>query len=90
MLAEARAVDVDVDGVHREPIEDGGGEGGVAEVLAPVAERDVGGDRGGDVAVPTIDEVVERVRGGRLVGPALDLAEAYVINDQECVTAPRW
>jgi hypothetical protein len=38
--AEARSVDVDR--VFGEPIEDGRGEGGVAEVLAPVAEGDIG------------------------------------------------
>jgi len=47
--------------VHREAIEDGGGEGRVAEVAAPLAERDVRGDRGGDVSVPTIESSVTRV-----------------------------
>ena len=31
---------------HSEPIEDGGGQRGIAEVTAPVAERDVGGHGG--------------------------------------------
>jgi hypothetical protein len=59
VLAVARAVDVDVDRVHGEAVEDRGGEGSVAEEAAPVAERDVRGDGGGDAGVPPIDEVVE-------------------------------
>ena len=39
MLAVARAIDVDADGVHGEAVEDGGGDDGVAEIAAPVAER---------------------------------------------------
>jgi hypothetical protein len=54
--------------VHREPIEDRDGQGGVAEVTAPLAERDVRGDRRGYVTVATIDPVVQGVRGGGLVG----------------------
>jgi hypothetical protein len=49
VLPEARAGDVDADGVHREAVEDRGGQGGVAEVAAPLAERDVRGDRGAAV-----------------------------------------
>jgi hypothetical protein len=41
VLPEARAGDVDADGVHGETVEDRGGQGGVAEVAAPLAERDV-------------------------------------------------
>ena len=80
VLAPARAGDGDADGVHGKAIADRRGQGGVAEVAAPVAERDVRGDRGGDVAVSTIDEVVQGVRGGGLVGALLDLAEADVVD----------
>src|SRR5262245_61619727 len=45
VLAVARAIDVDPERVHREAVEDRGREGGVAEVLAPLAERDIGRDR---------------------------------------------
>jgi hypothetical protein len=41
VLAPARPGDVDADGVHRKAIEDRGGQGGVAEVAAPVAECDI-------------------------------------------------
>ena len=40
-------------------------------------------DGGGDAAVPSIDEVVEGVRGGGLVAALLDLAEADVVDDEQ-------
>jgi len=55
---------------------------------APVAECDVRGDGGGDAGVPPIDEVVERMRSGRLIAALLDLAEADVVNDQELGAGP--
>src|SRR5215211_2483649 len=89
VLAVARALDVDPDRVHGEPVEDGGGERGVAEVLAPVAERDVGGHGGRGAAVSAIDQIVEGVGGGRLVAVLLDLAEAHVVDDEELGGGPR-
>jgi len=47
-LAIAGAVDVDADGVHGDAVEDGDGEGGIAEIAAPGGELDVGGEGGGD------------------------------------------
>src|ERR1700683_2556778 len=41
VLSVAGPVDLDADGVHREAVEDGRGEGGVAEKASPVAERDI-------------------------------------------------
>lgn len=41
VLAIAGSVDVDADGEHRETVEDGHRDGGVAEVPTPVAEGDV-------------------------------------------------
>ena len=38
--------------------------------------------------MPTVDEVVEGVRGGRLVTALLDLTEADVVDDQELRTRP--
>ncbi len=58
VLAVAGAVDVDPDGLHSEPVEDSGSHGCIAEVAAPIAELDVGGDSGTAVAVPLVDEVV--------------------------------
>ncbi|HEX2685962.1 MAG TPA: hypothetical protein VHN14_05065 [Kofleriaceae bacterium] len=74
--------------MHGEAVEDRGGEGSVAEEAAPVAERDVRGDGGGDAGVPPIDEVVEGVSRGRLIATLLDLAEADVVNDQEIRASP--
>ena len=88
VLAIARSIDVDADREHREPIEDGHRDGRVAEVAAPVAERDVRGDRGRHLAVPAIDEVVEGVGRGRLVVALLHLAEPDVIDDQEVGSGP--
>jgi len=88
VLAVARAVDIDADRVHGEAVEDRGGEGSVAEEAAPVAERDVRGDGGGDAGVPPIDEVVEGMSGGWLIAALLDLAEADVVNDQELGAGP--
>jgi hypothetical protein len=38
--------------------------------------------------MPTVDQIVERVRGGRLVGAALDLAEADVVDEQQVGACP--
>jgi len=88
MLSVAGPVDVDANGVHGEAVEDGGGERGVAQEAPPVAERDIRSDRRGDLAMPTIDEVVEGVRGGRLVAALLDLPETDVIDDEERGSGP--
>jgi hypothetical protein len=45
--------------VHGEPVEDGGGQRGVAEVATPVAERDVGGHGGRGATVAAVDQIVE-------------------------------
>ena len=73
-MGDPRAVDVDADRVHGESVEDRGGEGGIAEEAAPVADPDVRGDGGGDTTVPSIHEVVESMNGGRLIATLLDLA----------------
>lgn len=88
LLAIAGAVDVDADGSHGEAVEDGGGDGSVAEVAAPGAQLDVGGDGRRSVGVPAVDEVEERVRRGGLVVALLDLAEADVVDDQEFGCGP--
>ena len=41
VLAVAGAVDVDADGEHRETIEDGHRDSGIAEVPTPVTESDI-------------------------------------------------
>ncbi len=57
VLAIAGPVDVDEDGVHGEPVEDGGGDGIVAEVAAPFSQINSGCDGGGEFAMPAIDEM---------------------------------
>ena len=44
VLTVAGAVDVDALGVGGQPVQDGGGEGGVTQVFAPGRQLDVGGD----------------------------------------------
>ena len=88
VLAVAGAVDVDADGVHRESVEDGHRDGGVAEVAPPVAESDIGGHRGRDTAMPAIDEVEEHVSGGGLVVALLDLAETDIVDHEQLGTRP--
>lgn len=88
VLAVAGAVDVEADGGHGEAIEDRGGDGGVAEVLAPRAQLDVGGDRGRPELVSAIDQVPEHVGGGRGVAVGGHLTEADVIEDDELVSGP--
>lgn len=88
VLAIAGAVDVEADGGHGEVVEDGGGDGGVTEVLALRAEFDVRADRGGPELMPAIDQVPEHVGGGRGVAVGGDLAEADVVEDDEFVASP--
>jgi len=88
VLTVAGAVDVEADGGHGEAVEDGGGDGGVTEVLAPGAELDVGGDGGGAELMSAIDQIPEHVGGGRGVAMGRDLAEADVVEDDKLVTGP--
>jgi len=38
--------------------------------------------------VPAIEQVVQGVRGGGFIGALLDLAQAHVVDDQECRACP--
>jgi len=80
VLAVAGAVDVETDGIHGGAVEDGRGQGGIAEVAAPGGELDVGAEGGGGVAVTPVDQVEEGVSGGGLVVALFDLAEADVVD----------
>src|SRR3990172_7622707 len=79
----AGAVDVGARGGGGEPVEDRGGEGGVAEVLAPGRQLDVGSEGGRDVQVPPVEEREEQVGRGRLLVPAFELPEAHVVDDEQ-------
>src|SRR4249920_3447780 len=87
-VAVARAVDVDADRGHGEPVEDGRRQGRVAEVLAPLAELDIGGEGGGRMLVPAVEQVEEHVRGGGFVIAAAQLAKPDVVDDQPFRAGP--
>ena len=88
LLAVARAVDIETDGVHVDTVEDGDGEGGIAEVLAPGAELDIGGEGGRGSAVAAVDQIEEGVCGSGLVVALLHLTKTYVINDEQVWGGP--
>jgi len=88
VLAVAGSVDVNAQGVPGEAVEDGHGDGGVAEVTAPDAEGDVGGNDGRGAAVAQVDEIEEGVSGGGLVVAFLDLAEADIVDDEQVGSGP--
>lgn len=88
VLSVARSGDVDADGVHDDAIEDGGGDDGVAEVLAPFAQLDIGGDGDGGVGVSAIDEVVQGVGGSRFVVAFPQVAQTDIIDDQKLRPGP--
>lgn len=88
VLAIAGAVDVEADGTHGEAIQDGDGQGGIAQVAPPGAQLDVGGKGGGGAPVPAVDEVEEGVCRRWLIVALLDLAESDVINEQKFDRSP--
>lgn len=88
VVAIARAVDVDANRGHGEPVEDRRGQGRVAQVLAPLTEPDIRGERGGGLFVAAIEEVEEHVRRGGLVVAAAQLAEADVVDDEPFSARP--
>lgn len=88
VLSIAGAVDVDTDGVHGQSVEDGGREGGVAEVFPPTTELDIGAQNGRDLQVAAVEQVEQRVGGGRLVVMFTDLAEPDVVDDEQWRAGP--
>ncbi len=82
VLSIAWTVDIDAYGVHGQSVEDGRREGGVAEVFPPTTELDIGAQNGGDLLVAAVEQVEQRVGGGRLVVVFADLAEADVVDDE--------
>ena len=88
VLAVAGPVDVDAQSVHGQAVEDGHGNGGVAEVTPPVAEGDIGGDGGGEPAMAAVDEIEEGVSGGGLIVPLSHLAEPDIVDDEQVRARP--
>ncbi len=59
-----------------EPVEDGGGDDGVAEDVAPFGEASVGGDEGGVAAfVAGVDDVEERGGAALVHGEQSDVVD---------------
>ena len=57
----ARSFDLDDDGVVEQPIEQRGGDDGIAEDLAPFGKAAVGGEDHGALLVAGVDELEEQV-----------------------------
>ena len=57
----AGAFDLDDDGVVKEPIEQGGGDDGIAEHLAPFREAPVRGQDHGAFLITGVDELEEQI-----------------------------
>lgn len=76
--AVALSFDVDGGGVVEQPVEDGAGDDGVAEDVAPGAEALVAGERDGAPFVAAGDELEEEVCALAVDGDVADL-----VDDQE-------
>lgn len=82
------ALDGDDVGVVDEAVDHGGGDGVVAEDLAPAAEWLVAGDDDGGPLVAGGDELEEQVRGFGLEGQVADLPTAAVSSLPSAPAAP--
>ena len=78
----AEAVAIPADGydvaVVKEPVEDGRGNDGITEYVAPFADRAVGGDQHGTPLIAPADQLEEQVGGIRLKGQIAEL-----VHDQQ-------
>ena len=81
MHAPAGSLDIDDDGVMDHAIHDGGGDDGVAEVVAEGFEANVRCEHGGSLAVAGIDDLEEErgVSGGFL----FEAIETYLVNEKD-------
>ena len=76
--AIARSLDLDDDGVVEQPVEQRGGDDGIAEDLAPFGEAAVGGEDHGALLVAGVDELEEQVAAA-----GNDRQVADLVDDQE-------
>ena len=76
--AVARPLDLNDDGMVKQPIEQCGGDYGVAEDLAPFGEAAVGGQNHGAAFVTSIDELEEQIAAA-----GDDRQVSDLIDDQE-------
>ena len=74
----ARAFNLDDDGVVKQPIEQRGGDDGIAEDLAPFGKAAVRGEDHGAALVASIDELEEQIAATWNNRQVADL-----VNDQE-------
>src|SRR5215470_15065 len=72
------AVDAGDGGTVQQPVEHGGGDGGVAEGGGPVGDADIGGQDGAGFQVPVVDHLEQ---GGGAVGGQREVAE--LVDDQQ-------
>ncbi len=70
-----RSVDMDDDGVVQEPVEEGGGDDGVAEDLGPLGEAAVRGEDHGALLVAGVDELEEQAGASGGDGEVADLVD---------------
>src|SRR5437763_14155361 len=78
LLAQAVAAELQAVGVVNNAIEDGVGEGGLADQIVPAVDRDLAGDQGGAAAVAVFDDF-QHVTA--LLGT--ERFEAPIIEDQQ-------
>src|SRR6266446_3046596 len=84
LLAQAVALELEAMGVVNDPVEDGVGEGRLADQLMPAVDRDLAGDQGGAAAVAVFDDFQHVVA---LLGP--ERLKAPIIEDEELDAAER-
>ena len=80
MLTEAvaRAFDLDDDGMVEKPVEQRGGDDGIAEDLTPFSEAAIGGEDHGTLLVSGVDELEEQIAAA-----GNDRQVADLVDDQE-------
>ena len=96
--AIARALDLDDDGVVKQPVEQRGGDDGIAEDLAPFGKAAVGGEDHGALLVAGVDELEEQIAAAgddRQVADLVDdeqreAAEEADLLAQSCPRARPW
>src|SRR5713226_993674 len=57
LLAQTVALELQAMGVVDDPVEDGVGEGRLADQVVPAVDRDLAGDQGGTAAVAILDDL---------------------------------
>ena len=73
--AIARSLDLEHDGMVQKPIEQRGGDHGIAEDLAPFGKAAIGGEDHGAFFVASIDELEEEIAAARYYRQIADLVD---------------